>query len=77
MVLAMGHRSLEQVRLPDVGLAELMRLDPDRAERLVLSVGDLRVDLSRQPVTDETSTRSPTPTVLTSRPTSVTVPTAS
>ncbi len=54
MVLAMGHRSLEQVRLPDVGLAELMRRDPDRAERLVLSVGDLRVDLSRQPVTDET-----------------------
>ncbi|MGA1552284.1 MAG: glucose-6-phosphate isomerase, partial [Ilumatobacteraceae bacterium] len=50
----MGHRSLEQVRLPDVGLAELMRLDPDRAERLVLSVGALRVDLSRQPVTDET-----------------------
>ena len=50
----MGHRSLEQVRLPDVGLAELMRRDPDRAERLVLGVGDLRVDLSRQPVTDET-----------------------
>jgi glucose-6-phosphate isomerase len=54
MVLAMARRSLEQVRMPDVGLAELMGADPDRAERLVMRVADLRVDLSRQPVTDET-----------------------
>ena len=40
--------------MPDVGLADLMRGDPGRAERLVLHVGALRVDLSRQPVTDET-----------------------
>jgi len=54
MVVAMGIRSLDQVRLPDGDLAALIAADPGRAERLVLEVGDLRIDLSRQPVTDDT-----------------------
>ena len=54
MVVAMGIRSLDQVRLPDGDLAALIAADPGRAERLVLDVGDLRIDLSRQPVTDDT-----------------------
>jgi len=54
MVVAMGARSLDQVRLPEADLAALIAADPGRAERLVVEVGDLRIDLSRQPVTDET-----------------------
>jgi glucose-6-phosphate isomerase len=34
-------------------LRELFDADPDRAERYVVTVGDLRIDYSKQPVTDE------------------------
>ena len=39
--------------LPTATLAELFAADPSRAERYVIEIADLRIDLSRQPIDDD------------------------
>ena len=49
----MSVNYLNDVRADDRTLRELFAVDPSRAQRYVAQLADLRIDWSRQPVTDE------------------------
>ena len=74
--LEVGGRHSERLRLRAAELAGAEDLGPGASGR-VMGLPVAQPAQAPQPVTDETSTRSPTLTVCTSGPTSATVPTAS